>query len=213
MAAAFPPSASRSSFEEVLTWEQADAVLVTPIRHTGTPAICPLVGTPRSRGEIPPGEDDGDVGADEGTEEGTDDAAEGSELDRAASEADGEESLSEPLSSEESDEERQDGEERTRGGSKQSEGAARAADGNGDARVDAGVGEDGGDADLPSFVYQRRKFVLKRDAVAEHHEDGEGGDDKDEQEDDEEGDDRGDVGGAGDTFGLVKLPIGRPLGR
>ncbi|CAM9979932.1 unnamed protein product, partial [Laminaria digitata] len=37
-----------SSFEEVLTWEEADAVLVTPVRHTGTPAICPLSGTPRA---------------------------------------------------------------------------------------------------------------------------------------------------------------------
>lgn len=38
----------RSSYEEVLTWEEADAVLVTPVRHTGSPAICPLLGTPRS---------------------------------------------------------------------------------------------------------------------------------------------------------------------
>ncbi|CAN0307332.1 unnamed protein product, partial [Ectocarpus sp. 13 AM-2016] len=36
-----------SAFDEVLTWEEADAVLVTPVRHTGSPAICPLVGTPR----------------------------------------------------------------------------------------------------------------------------------------------------------------------
>lgn len=38
----------RSSYDEVLSWEEADAVLVTPVRHTGSPAICSLLGTPRS---------------------------------------------------------------------------------------------------------------------------------------------------------------------
>lgn len=172
-------------------------MLVTPVRHTGTPAICPLVGTPRSRGEIPLEEEEGRKGAAEGSEDREDDAAESGDLDGATSDPEEKAPPSEPLCSEEADDAEGNG------GMNEEENGGKSVG------SDAGAGGSA-NADLPSFVYQRRKFVLKRVAAAERDEDSEDMDDREEEE--EEADDRG-VEGVGGTFGLVELPIGWPLGR
>ncbi|CAM9834772.1 unnamed protein product [Scytosiphon promiscuus] len=178
-----------SSFDEVLTWEEADAVLVTPVRHTGEPAICPLVGKPPFEGDPVTGvskrEDDDDV--DEGGED------EGKDLSS-------EEELGE--SEGESDE-----------GSKPTEGSAERP-----ASATAVDEEAHVDADPPSFVYQRRKFILKRAAggpVVVHDSGVHAAKDGDEEDKD-----KGDAGredaaeeDVGVTFGLVELPVKWPLGR
>lgn len=173
----------RSSFEEVLTWEEADAVLVTPVRHTGEPAICPLVGTPRSQGgnlatsDSEEGDDENEGGKDEG----------------------------EGLSSEEQGES-DDGSTSTEGSAERS--SAVAAD---VVDEDTGVG-----AVQPSFVYQRRKFVLRRAASGPAIADGQNEKGDGEEEQKKKDGARG-VGAADEdaeeTFGLVELPIGWPLGR
>eukprot|EP00903_Cladosiphon_okamuranus_P019215 g17669.t1 len=182
-----------SSFEEVLTWEQADAVLVTPVRHAGTPAICPLVNTGRSREEMPPEEEVRGKGSGGDCEESEEDAAgASSDLDVATSDPEATESPSESLASEEADD---------------AEGTSRVDEGEKENGV-KGVGV-GADDELPSFVYQRRKFVLKRAPPAERLENSE---DVDEREGKGGEGDGQDVGEVGDTFGLVELPIRWPLG-
>lgn len=140
---------------------------MTPVRHTGTPAICPLVGTPRSLGQPLEGTEG------EGDEEGdsldepirhldADFSGEHEEDERLPSSGEG---LSDASSQEEEEEEN-----------------AEAGQ-----RPERDAGESNG-VETPSFVYQRRKFLLLT------------GDGEESNEVEE-------------TFGLVELPVGWPLGR
>lgn len=179
-----PPTlgVSRSSFEEVLTWQEADAVLVTPVRHTGRPAICPLKGTPRSLGQGQDAADgseekeggevmgDGVCDDDKDGKEGTSEKALSSERESCGHLSEGGD-----FSSQEKHEKTvEEDSDATDEGGRESEVARKTSE-------------------RPSFVYQRRKFVLN-DAVGET-----GGEDG--------------HGGEGETFGLVELPVEWPLGR
>lgn len=197
-----PPAynANRSSFVEVLTWEEADSVLVTPVRHTGTPAICPLSGTPLSQepwgalvSETATTEEqcDGTTSSASESDEQTDDGLESEETHSLSSESLSSESLPE-------NEPSLLGEEFTSEGDASEDHTAE------EEQAVPGRGSDGGDhdgaegpvatgsGDAPYFVYQRRKFVLK--TAGDGDGDGEGSDE-------------------GETFGLVELPVGWKLGR
>lgn len=151
------PVVFRSSFDEVLSWGEADAVLVTPMRHTGTPAICPLSGTPYSLQN--PGDSvkrykgNANVGAKGEESPDTEDCEDLM--------SPGEVSADEDLSTSP-----------RRVVSRRERRHASSGNGNGESREET-----------PSFVYQRRKFLLSTET--------------DERE----------------TFGLVELPVGWPLGR
>lgn len=217
----------RSSFEPVLTWEEADAVLVTPVRHTGEPAICPLIGSPRSI-ENPAADERRD-----GIEEGST----GANTSTASAHPKADESEEFQSSEEYSSDEEEDGaEEQKRGARRLGQGAATspsscccsssscssARDASAGAGVGAGAGAGGGD--FRSFMFQRRKFILKPAVPAAEHPDG--GRKEKEQEDEKENnkkkkkknrggasEDGKSVESCGDTFGLVELPVGWPLGR
>ena len=140
---------------------------MTPVRHTGTPAICPLVGTPRSLGQPLEGtEGEGDEEEDSLDEPirhlDADVSGEHEEDERLPSSGEG---LSDASSQEEEEEEN-----------------AEAGQ-----RPERDAGESNG-VETPSFVYQRRKFLFLT------------GDGEESNEVEE-------------TFGLVELPVGWPLGR
>lgn len=146
----------RSSFDEVLSWREADAVLVTPMRHTGTPAICPLSGTPYSL------QNPGD-----GAKRQKGNANVGAKGEESPDTEDCEDSMSsgDVLTDEEP-----------------STSPRRAVSLK--SRRHASSGKENGESEeTPSFVYQRRKFLLRTEM-------------------DE-----------GETFGLVELPVGWPLER
>lgn len=158
-------------------------MLVTPVRHSGAPAICPLVRTPRSLGdpkaEAEPATKEG--GQEEERGSGGEarpgvDAAATADDDAAGVDVDTDADI----------------------GTEAGEDIDTEAGADSDAGGDVGARAD---SDPPSFVYQRRKFVLKRASGEPRHQD-----DVDKEEDEEEE-------GGGDTFGLVELPTGWPLGR
>lgn len=213
---------TRSAFDEVLTWEEADAVLVTPVRHTGSPAICPLVGTPRLLRD-PTATEEGQESEDESQDAEEEEKAVSSKDESGGTpgattqdgDGEGTEGLGEDLSSEEGStstehlSEEKEGEAAISGDSRQREGAAAAGGTTASAAASA-TGADVG-ADPPSFVYQRRKFVRKR-AVSDAARGSEGKREKEEGE--EEGSARRGAGDeVADTFELVELPIRWPLGR
>ncbi|CAM9340926.1 unnamed protein product, partial [Ectocarpus sp. 12 AP-2014] len=162
-----------SAFDEVLTWEEADAVLVTPVRHTGSPAICPLVGTPRFLRD-PTATEEGreledelqDAEEEEQAVSSRDESGGTPGATKQDGDGEGTEGLGEDLSSEEVStsteylSEEKEEEARISGGSRKRKGAAAASGTTASATTPA-TGADVG-ADPPSFVYQRRKFVLKR---------------------------------------------------
>lgn len=174
----------------MFTWEEADSVLVTPVRHTGAPAICPLSGTPLSQDPR-----DARLSKEEDSEElrdGTKSDSENQDDDGLESE-DGRSSSSESppendrllreegvTPEEDAASEDHDAEELTTSGGGSDDGV----EGGG---TDSGYG-------APSFVYQRRKFVLKTVG-------------------DGEGEGSGERSGEKKTFGLVELPVGWKLGR
>ncbi|CAN0026364.1 unnamed protein product [Pylaiella littoralis] len=199
-----------SSFEEVLTWEEADAVLVTPVRHTGTPVICPLVTSPLFTGDP-----ESEKGQDRIEQDSADANASTAGAHLEADQLEGLllSELSEQHSSGEEEEEEGKATEEGEG-----EGAPRSEKGAGtpvfsasDAHAPAAGA---GAADPPSFVYQRRKFTLVPAAsAAEKPGGGNLGEEKGEEMGEEDGGGHEGVEGCVGTFGLVKLPIGWPLRR
>lgn len=133
------------------------------MRHTGTPAICPLAGTPYSL------KNPGDVGA-KGEESPADSEANSHPDTEGCEDEQGEDSMS-------------SGYEEGQEGSTASPRRAVSDRGRRRTSSDNEKGESGEDDETPSFVYQRRKFLLSTET-------------------DE-----------GETFGLVELPVGWPLGR
>lgn len=181
----------------MLSWEDAGAVLVTPVRHTGTPAICALYDMP----SFPFLSDALEEDVPEGNSE---------DCSEAQSEELSQDNSSEAASRE--DRRKRSGE-NAQGHLEQSsqfsfddDGGDDDADGLGRSRASAPQAEttESTDADpevttrqtvesqpRPFFIYQRRKFILRS-----------GGGDADE--------------GGGDieqSFGLVELPVGWQLGR
>lgn len=190
------PNVNRSSFDEVLTWEEADSVLVTPVRHTGTPAICPLSGTPLSQepwgalvSETATTEEqcDGTTSSASESDEQTDDGLESEETHSLSSDSLPENEAS--LSGEEFTSEGDASEDHHAAEEEQAVPGGGSDDGDHDG-VEGPAATGSGDA--PHFVYQRRKFVLK--TAGDGDGDGEGSDE-------------------GETFGLVELPVGWKLGR
>lgn len=217
---------NRSSFEEVLTWEEADAVLVTPVRHTGKRAICPLSGTPRALrleaeadamagGSEEEEEEDEGEGEEEEEGMGEEKAMPGEEGEEAEEQEEGggggghgHNAISEPRSvsgveehssspsspsdervsslDEQSSEDEDKDEERD---SEREGDVSSGTDGQADSAREDGIAEG------PSFVYQRRKFVLKPAAASSDD-----GNSSDEE-------------GVKETFGLVELPVEWPLRR
>ncbi|CAB1107624.1 unnamed protein product [Ectocarpus sp. CCAP 1310/34] len=225
-----------SAFDEVLSWEEADAVLVTPVRHTGSPAICPLVGAnrllrdPTATEEGWESEDESqDVEDEEQAVSSTNESGGTPGATKLDGDGEGTAGLGEDLSSEEGStpteylsEELEEEEAGISGVSRKRKGAA-AASGTTASATASTTGADVG-ADPPSFVYQRRKFVLKRAVtVAARGSDGKGEDEKEEREEEEEDEEEEEEGegsasrGSGDevadTFELVELPTRWPLGR
>lgn len=194
---------NRSSFEEVLTWREADAVLVTPVRHTGTPAICPLIVTLPS--EV---ESEHEDTKEEGCEEGNCDRRQNRGVFPLVEKKTSSNDLltSEDLSTtpeEEIEEEKDEGEEE----SEEEKSTTTTAGDEGERR--------------PSFIFQRRKFVLHQlcsTADISGNSRGKNIDNgtsrRGENEEDEGEKEGGDEEGAKEeTFGLVEVPVGWPLGR
>lgn len=125
--------------------DEADAVLVTPVRHTGAPAICPLLGKTHDHVLEEDG-DDGDASLNQGDNTPEEEIFPESSEESCSSEG----SSSEDTGSE-SSEHTEDGLTRTSIAEDRTAGE-RSNDGDDEVEVEK--------SQQPYFMYQRRKFIL-----------------------------------------------------